>query len=320
MVIDTPESPATAPTDPAPLVLDLGCDQGVVRAVIDGCDAESLPVTVRRFPDGESYLRVDGDCAGRDVVVMASLERPDRQLMPLLLAGDVLRDLGARDVGLVAPYLAYMRQDHRFRDGESVSSRTFASLVSDRFDWLASVDPHLHRYRSLDEVYAVPSTVIRSAGAVAAWVVDNVRQPLLIGPDAESEQWVSDVAARVSCPWLVLEKIRSGDRDVAVSVPDIDRWPDATPVLLDDIVSTGCTMAAALEHLRDVGARSPVCIAVHGVFADGARELLMSAGAKCVMTTNTLPQQDDPIDVADAVADAVSVILAGRTTARRAAG
>ncbi len=277
-------------------------------------------MTVRRFPDGESYLRVDGNCAGCDVIVMASLERPDRQLMPLLLAGDALRDLGARDIGLVAPYLAYMRQDHRFRDGESVSSRTFAALVSDRYDWLASVDPHLHRYRSLDEIYTVPSTVIRSAGAVAAWVTDNVPTPLLIGPDAESEQWVSDVAARVGCPWLVLEKIRSGDRDVAVSVPELHRWPGTTPVLLDDIVSTGCTMAAALDHLREAGTRPPVCIGVHGVFADGARELLEASGAQQVVTTNTLPHQDDPIDVSDAIAGAVSVIVGGRFASRRAGG
>ena len=141
-------------------------------------------VESRQFPDGETYLRIDAECAGHSVVLVCTLDRPDQKVLPLVFLADAARALGARRVGLVAPYLAYLRQDRQFRAGEAVTSRTFARLLSGYADWLVTIDPHLHRYDTLNDIYTVPSRVVHAAPAVAAWIAAHVDRPVLVGPDA----------------------------------------------------------------------------------------------------------------------------------------
>jgi ribose-phosphate pyrophosphokinase len=263
-------------------------------------------LTLRRFPDGESYVRLASPVRDRDVALVCTLEHPDDKVLPLLFTAATARDLGAARVGLVAPYLSYMRQDRRFVDGEGVTSTYFASLLSRAFDWLVTVDPHLHRRTSLGEIYTIPCEVVHAAPRVAAWIREHVRQPLLIGPDAESAQWVAAVAGAAGAPSIVLEKVRRGDRDVSVSVPDVDRWRGHTPVLVDDIVSTAKTMIETVGHLRRLALPAPVCIAVHAVFATGAYGELLATGAERVVSCDTIPHSSNEISLVDDLAAAVS--------------
>lgn len=264
--------------------------------------AEVGVVDLRRFPDGETYLRYETVLRGRSVALVCTLDRPDQKFLPLAFAADAARDLGASSVGLVCPYLAYMRQDRRFLPGESVTSATFAKLLSGQFDWLVTLDPHLHRRGSLDEIYSVPTAVMHAAPLISDWIRKEIARPLLIGPDSESEQWVGAIASDAGAPHLVLQKVRRGDRDVSVSVPDVARWHDYTPVLVDDILSTGRTMIETIGHLKDQGMRPPVCVAVHGLFADGAFEALTTAGAEKVVTTNSVSHPSNAIEVAELLA------------------
>ena len=261
--------------------------------------------TLRRFPDGESYIRIETNLQGHDVAIVCTLDRPDEKLLPLLFLAATARDMGAKSVGLVAPYLAYMRQDRRFIDGEGVTSSYFGAVLSRAVDWLVTVDPHLHRRASLAEIYAVPTNVVHAAPHVAAWIRATVPRPLLIGPDAESSQWVGAVAKAADAPFVVLEKTRRGDRDVSVTVPDMARWQDRTPVLVDDIVSTARTMIETVGHLRRTSFAGITCIAVHGVFAGGAYEALRDAGADRIVTCNTIPHASNAIDLSDDLAAAV---------------
>ena len=261
---------------------------------------------LRPFPDGESYVRVETPVGGREVVLVCTLDRPDDKLLPLLFLAATARDLGATSVGLVAPYLAYMRQDRRFNEGEGVTSAYFASLLSRAFDWLVTVDPHLHRRGSLTEIYSIPTEVVHAAPRVAEWIRGSVRRPLLIGPDAESAQWVAAVADLAGAPSVVLEKVRRGDRDVSVAVPDVERWREHTPVLVDDIISTARTMIETVRHLGSAGLAAPVCVGVHAVFAAGAYDELRGAGAKTVVTCNSIPHVSNAIDLSGDVARAVT--------------
>lgn len=259
----------------------------------------------RRFPDGETYFRYLTPPAKQDIILVCSLDRPDNKFLPLLFAAATARELGARSIGLVSPYLAYMRQDRRFQEGEAVTSVQFAKLLSGAVDWLVTIDPHLHRYGALDEIYSMPSAVLHAAPLLSQWIAREVERPLLIGPDSESEQWVASVAREASAPFLVLEKTRRGDRDVEISAPEIEKWRDHTPVLVDDIVSTAHTMIETVRHLRNAGMKPPVCIAIHGVFADNAYEDLCAAGAERVVTANTIPHSSNRIDVTPLLADGV---------------
>lgn len=264
---------------------------------------------VRTFPDGEVYVRIDSDVAGRDVVLVGSLDRPGDKLLPLLLLAATAKDLGARRVGLVAPYLSFMRQDTRFNPGEGVTSAYFARLLSSAVDWLVTVDPHLHRWQSLDAIYRIPSRVAHAAPAIAAWVHREVARPLLVGPDSESEQWVSAVAAECSAPYVILEKTRRGDRDVSVSTPDVSAHAGRTPVLVDDIISTARTMIETVLQLARVGMPAPICVGVHGLFCERAHEDLRSAGAARIVTCNTVAHESNAICVFDAIAAATRHVL-----------
>jgi len=261
---------------------------------------------LRAFPDGESYIRMLSDVGGAEVTVLADLARPNARALELLLVAATLRAQGVRRVTLVAPYLPYMRQDCAFKRGESVSSRHFAALLDAHFDALLTVDAHLHRYATLDELYTIPARNLTAAGLLADWVRAHVAAPLLIGPDTESAQWVSGAARALDCPWLVLEKDRSGDRSVRVRghIDPVHR--DRAPVLLDDMIATGRTLIEGCRLLAEAGMRAPLVLAVHGIFAGDAYEALLAAGAGRIVTTNSIPHASNAIDLAPLLAGALA--------------
>jgi ribose-phosphate pyrophosphokinase len=187
-------------------------NDAMTRALARRLDGEVGQMEMRAFPDGETYLRLLADPIGRALVLVCTLDRPNEKILPLLLAAAAARELGAKSIGLVAPYLAYMRQDQRFKPGEAVSSRAFTGLLSGAFDWLVTTDPHLHRYGSLQEIYAIPTRAVHAAPLISQWIRTRIERPLIIGPDRESEQWVSAVAKDAGAPYVVLQKRRRGDR------------------------------------------------------------------------------------------------------------
>lgn len=252
---------------------------------------------LRNFPDGETYIRVHSEVKDAQVVILCQLHQPDAKVLPLLLLVGTLRDLGVHSVGLVAPYLAYMRQDKIFNEGEGISARYFARLLSQQFDWLLTVDPHLHRIHALSEVYSMPALALTAVHPIAAWLRANIAKPIVIGPDGESEQWAVQVAKAAACPCEVLTKERFGDHDVRVSLPHVADYLDHTPVLVDDIISTGRTMQQAAAHLIASGMSSPVCIGVHGIFAPGALQEMQAAGLR-VVTSNSIADASNEIDLA----------------------
>jgi ribose-phosphate pyrophosphokinase len=265
----------------------------------------------RRFPDGESLIAVDEALAGADVAILASLDRPDQMALALRFAAATAREFGARSVGLIAPYLAYMRQDKRFHPGEAISAPLFAGFLEESFDWLVTADPHLHRNPELASLYRIPARRVATAPLVADWIRANIPDAILIGPDSESRQWVFDIADRAGVPYQVLTKIRRGDRDVEVSLPDLDAARGRRPVIVDDIVSSGRTAIETLGHLQRLGLPAAVCIAIHAVFAGDAYEQLLAAGAARVVSTDSIPHPSNAISTATLLAEASADLFNG---------
>ncbi|WP_432698004.1 ribose-phosphate pyrophosphokinase [Marinobacterium sp. YM272] len=291
-----------------PLLFNLDADPDLGSRLCTALDADHGELEQRHFPDGESYLRVHTAPAKRDCLILCNLYRPDNVTLRLLFLADTLRELGANRVGLITPYLPYMRQDKRFHSGECVSSRPFARLLSSSLDLLVTVDPHLHRYNSLDEIYSLKSAVVHAAPMIAQWISEQVEKPLLIGPDSESEQWVSEVAKLADAPFQVLSKERRGDYDVSVSLPDVEKWRSHTPVLVDDIISSGRTMLETLKHLQAAGLPRARVIAVHGLFAGDAWQQLEALAD--VTTCESVPHPSNAIGLAKALAEATGTLLA----------
>lgn len=279
------------------IIFALPGNEKTAEGLATSLDAETGEVVARRFPDGESYVRVESDVEEKTAIVVASLREPDDKFLPLVFLAAALEDLGARKIILVAPYLAYMRQDRRFKKGEVITSVCFARLISEWFDALVTVDPHLHRRSSLDEIYTIPSVVLHAAPLISNWISENIENPLLVGPDGESEQWVKSVAEAANAPHVILEKIRRGDRDVEVSIPHVDGRREKTPVLVDDIISTARTMIETVKHLKQAEMPAPVCLGVHAVFAENAYKDLLAAGAGGVFTCDTIPHVSNRISI-----------------------
>lgn len=280
-------------------------NEELAKALAGKLKAEMGEATIRRFPDGESYVRIHSDVTDKKVVLVCSLHQPDEKLLPLYFLSNVAKDLGAKCTCLVAPYLAYMRQDKVFQEGEGITSKYFARLVSGFADSLITVDPHLHRISKLGDIYDIPTKVVHAADAISDWIKKHIEKPVLVGPDSESEQWVSEVAKNAGAPFLVLEKTRHGDRDVEVSVPQVEAYQNHTPVLVDDIISTARTMIETVGHLKRAGMKAPICIGVHAVFSGDAYWDLLNSGVEKVVTCNTVPHGSNAIDLSGLYVDFV---------------
>ena len=287
------------------LTLALPGNEDFARRLAQTYGGDVGRIETRRFPDGESYVRLHGEPTGQIVDLICTLTHPDPQFLLLVFAADAARELGAREVNLVAPYLAYMRQDKRFHDGESVTSRSFARMVSSTFDKLLTVDPHLHRYPTLSALYTIPTSTLHAAPLLADWIAEHVEKPLIVGPDEESEQWAGSIASRIGAPHVVLRKTRHGDRSVDIEVPDLSVWRDRTPVLVDDIASSGRTLAIAAHKLAEQGMRKPECVVVHALFAEDAWTLLTPLFAR-ITSTDTVPHPSNRIGLASLIAGALS--------------
>ena len=281
-------------------------NETLAASLAERTGGELTSLEMRAFPDGETYLQFSTPMERRAIALVCTLDRPDAKFLPLLFAAETARELGAASVGLVAPYLAYMRQDRRFRTGEAVTSVAFARAVSKFADWLVTVDPHLHRYGALSEIYGTPSISVHAAPLVSAWVKREIVRPLLIGPDEESAQWVAAIARDADAPHIVLRKKRVSDRNVEIALPDMTPWAGRMPVLVDDIISTGRTMMEALRQLRKAGFDHCACAAIHAVFAEGAYDGLRAAGATNLVTTNTISHPSNALDVSGLISAALS--------------
>ncbi|CAM3007736.1 ribose-phosphate pyrophosphokinase [Legionella worsleiensis] len=283
--------------DKKPLVFPLFDFDALACDIHTVCGYELGTLSAHQFPDGETVIKIESEVMSRSVFLIASLDTPNPKIAPLIFAAETARSLGASKVVLIAPYLAYMRQDKVFESGQGITSQYFARLISHYFDGLITVDPHLHRWHSLNELYQIPTQVLHAALPIARWIKNNIKKPLLIGPDEESRQWVHHIADEAGAPFVVLEKHRKGDHAVEISIPKLDRYLDKTPVLIDDIISTGKTMIEAVGILQRLKLPAPVCIGVHALFVQDAFAKLSAAGVRTIVTCNTIRHSSNAIDM-----------------------
>lgn len=262
-------------------------------------------LTFRHFPEGESYVQINSDVKNKKVILVCGLENADAKIMALMFFAKTAKELGATKVTLVAPYLGYMRMDKRFVDGEAITSNIFAEFLSQQIDELITIDPHLHRHKTLEEIYSIPCQTLHATDAIASWIKSNVTNPILIGPDEESEQWVKKVAEKSAAPFVILTKIRHSDHDVEVSFPQIEKYREHTPILVDDIISTARTMIETVQHLQNLKTKPPICIGVHAIFVGDAFGELKKSGVAQIVTCNTISHSSNAIILDQLIADAV---------------
>lgn len=278
-------------------------DQATQIATAAGMALASI--SRHRFPDGELKLRLP-DTLPQRVTLLRSLHHPNEKLLELLLVARTARTLGAKHLTLVAPYLAYMRQDIAFQPGEAVSQRIVGHLLADLFDAIITVDPHLHRIATLQEAVPVPQAVVLSgAPLLADWIALHRKQAMLVGPDEESAQWISQAAKLHGFDFAVCRKTRHGDRSVDVTLPQAD-FSGRAVVLLDDIASSGHTLANVARLLRAAGAATVDVAVTHALFADDALNLIKDAGVSNIWSTDCIPHPSNAVSMAPLIATALT--------------
>ena len=284
-----------------PTLLHFEEDQASAQRIADGAGMARATISRHRFPDGELKLRLPTPLPAR-VVILRTLNDPNEKLLELLLVARTARTLGASHLTLVAPYLAYMRQDIAFQPGEVVSQRVVGQFLADLFDAVITVDPHLHRVATLAEAVPVPqATVLSGARPLADLVARHHDRPILIGPDEESAQWIAQAAARHGFEYGVCHKIRHGDREVQIALPALEVSGRAV-VLLDDVASSGHTLATAAHLLLAAGATSVDVAVTHALFADGAFALVQKAGVGHIWSTDCIAHPSNAVSMADLIA------------------
>lgn len=259
------------------------------------------------FPDGETLFRVLDEVADKDVCLVTRLDAPDEKMLSVLMIAEGLRQQGAASVTLVAPYLPYMRQDIAFNPGEVVSATAFAKIVSSSFDRLITVDPHLHRFDSLDKVYSVSTKCASATEPMAEWIANETEMPMILGPDEESEQWVAKIASHLDAPHQTLRKTRHGDRDVEITLPDLAAYRGRTLVLVDDIISSGATMLKAIAACRAAHPNVKiVCCVTHFLAGPESIEAFQAEGIHSIAATDTVRSPVSSIKIAERLARALN--------------
>lgn len=284
--------------DEAKFAFQLAHDAGLTPALIHR----------HRFPDGELKLRLPAQLP-RHVVMLRSLANPNEKLIELLLAARTARQLGAKQLTLVAPYLAYMRQDIAFQAGEVVSQRVVGEFLASMFDAVVTVDPHLHRIATLDEAIPVVTTVVLTGAYLLGDVIaQHHAHPFLIGPDSESAQWVELAARRYGFDYGVCQKVRHGDHAVDIVLPPVDVRGRAV-VVLDDVASSGHTLAHAAKQLMAAGALSVDVAVTHALFAHDALDVIARAGVSRIWSTDCIFHPTNAVSISPMISTELMKII-----------
>lgn len=267
------------------------------KEIINQLNLEKGEVMFHSFPDQESLVRIDSDVEGKEVILFYSLFHPNPKVIDLFFLSETARSLGASKITLLVPYLPYMRQDKSFHKGEGVNAIYFGKLMSNYFDKIVTIDPHLHRINHLSKVYSCDTVTLHAGETIGNWIKANIENPVLIGPDGESKQWVESVAKVAGAPFQVLTKERFGDEDVKISIPHIEEYKDRTPVVVDDIISSGVTMVDTALHLKKYDFKQLYAVAIHGIFANEAYEKMVNAGFTDIVTLNTIKHPSNKMEM-----------------------
>jgi len=279
----------------------IGCSGSFYTAkqIASGLKMEYIPVQTRKFPDGEIYVRIEGCVEGDDVLIVQSLGRnPNDFLVELIFTSKTAREIGANKIYAFLPYIAYARQDARFKEGECISINVIADLIEwAEIDEIITVDFHMHR-KSPEEIFSIPIHNLTAMEDLAEYVVNNYRfeKPLLVGPDEESEQWVKTFLKKMNAPYIILRKTRLGDEAVEVVGEELPKGIREA-IVVDDIISTGSTLRETALFLKKKGVKSIYAAVTHALLATSSQYNLSEYSG--IITTDSVVNPYAKIRVSD---------------------
>lgn len=265
----------------------------------------------KRFPDGEKYLRVLDDVKGDDVVIIHPTGgRPDELIIEYLMLVDTIKDMAPKSISAVFPYFAYARQDARFNPGEPLSFHLVTRLVEQvGTNKVYTIDLHLQRITDMREIFKIPAQNLTAVPNIAEYISKTFepKNPAVIGPDMESEQWAKVAAAKIHADYAVLEKTRFGPSEVKIRTRGGEQLnvQGRDAIIIDDIISTGNTIIEAAQLVKKAGANRILVGCTHPVLSGSALARMYAAGIEGVVGTDTFPGPISFVSVAPVIAEAL---------------
>ncbi len=254
------------------------------------------------FPDGESKTRIEGNFRNKSVIVVQSTYPPvDKHLLQLLLICHKLSEEGA-EVNAVVPYLCYARQDKEFLPGEIVSLGVIAHLFrSVGVRRVVTVD--IHSIQGIG-LFSLPAYSVSAIPLLAQYVERNhdLSNPIAVAPDLGSSTRVEAFAAVLKSDYVSLKKTRDRTTgEITTEAKDL-RLRGRDAVIIDDMISTGGSVAKSAQLLKKSGAGKVIAACTHPLFVGGAEEKLRAAGVDEIIATNTIPSKFSKVDVSPLLA------------------
>jgi ribose-phosphate pyrophosphokinase len=243
-------------------------------------------VTIKRFADGELFVKIDENVRGRDVYIVQSTNPPAENLMELLLLMDAAKRASAARVTAVIPYFGYARQDRKDQPRVAISAKLIANMISTAgADRVLGLDFHQHQMQGffdlpVDHLYAAP-VFVNHFRQIA------LHDPVVVAPDVGSAKMARGFAKRLNASLAIIDK-RRPSANIAEVVNVVGDVEGKDCVIPDDMIDTGGTMTEAIHALKRLGARDVYCCASHALFSGPAVERFMKSPVKEVVVTNSI--------------------------------
>ncbi len=278
-----------------------------LQPAIELAELLALPfaaVQLHRFPDGESKITLPENLP-EVLIVCRTLDRPNSKLIELILVAETARSMGVKQIILIAPYLCYMRQDIAFHAGEAISQKIVGKLIADYFDAVITVDPHLHRISSLQQAIPIQHAIsLKATEPMAEYIHKVIQNPIIIGPDEESSQWVAAIATPRQWRFQVGIKQRFDDSNVSVEL-DGDSLRNQNLVIVDDIASTGNTLLKMAQLLIKQKPASISVMVTHAFFVNNSIQKLNQLGIVNIWSSNSIQHPTNAFSIMPIIAQAI---------------
>jgi len=256
----------------------------------------------KRFPDDEIYIRILDDLSGEDVIIVQTTY-PDPNIVELFLLQNAVKEADANKITVVIPYFGYARQDTKFKDGEPISAKALAELISLQADNVITADPHK---QYILDFFTIPASACTAVPEIANYLKEK-EIDLVLAPDKGALDRAKQASNIIDCEFDYMEKTRIDGKTVKIKPKNLDAQ-DKKVAIIDDIISTGGTMAKSIKELKKQGANSVFVSCTHGLFAGEAIKKLAAAGCDEIISTDTIKSDFSKVKIAPCISQALRTL------------